>query len=49
MNHPKDPDPLSMGDLNPNKIALDIAEKKAEKGGKKNQSRRNSKRKRKND
>jgi len=35
MNHPKDPDPLSMGDLNPNKIALDIAEKKAEKGGKK--------------
>ena len=31
MNHPKDPDPLSMGDLNPNKIAAEVAEKKIKK------------------
>ena len=31
MIHPKDPDPLSMGDLNPNKIAAEVAEKKIKK------------------
>ena len=31
MNHPKDPDPLSLGDLNPNKIAAEVAEKKIKK------------------